>query len=170
MDQNSPSIAPRRARFARPAQAFSISHQRKTQPFCTPYSNVAVKRKSQLQSAKQLAQRHTKTPNAKPLGARASEGFASAASKNRRAKLPHPTTILPPPSPGFSTSDCPRFRRPQPRARTQLMKNREKSRPQRRRFSPQSRDGTVFASPSQIAERTIRRISATDPAFGSSSF
>src|SRR6188768_2351285 len=99
MAQDSRNIAPRRSPFTQPAQAISASHQRRIQPFCSSYSNVGVRCKTQPEPVKQLTKGDVKTPKAKPFGARAPDDFAPTASKTKR-KTPGPSRQ---PPPGIST-------------------------------------------------------------------
>ena len=125
MEQNSPSIARRRAPFARPAQAFPVSPPSKTNLSARIERDSRGRCETQLSPAKQLTRRAHENHESKTPWGSGSRGFRSIASRNRAQN----STPLPPPSPGFSTTPAHDSGDRRPHRRTQLIKIPVKSSP-----------------------------------------
>jgi hypothetical protein len=161
MQQNSPSIVPRRAPFTRPAQALPISPTSKTNLFARYDWDPFSRCETQLSPAKQLAPRAHENPKSKTPRRSGSKRFRPSRLQNDVQNSAHCQRLRPVFLHGLPTI--------QAIVDTSTNTADEKHREiqiQYHRFSPPSRAGTVFASPPQIAERTIRIKSATDPAAG----
>jgi hypothetical protein len=161
MKQNSPNIAPRRALFARPSQALPISQTSKTQHFCTRCLGPLPSMPISTHTNQTTCAPHARKPRKQNSAALGIQRVSPNSPRNRRAKLPRCLRLRPVFQHGLPTIQATVATSPH-----LPYEKRREIQPHHLRFSPPSRAGTVFASPPQIAEWTVRIKSAMDSAEG----